>query len=231
MNQTPAPAPANAFRRDHWIALAGSVLVCAVYTFTQLGKGWIPTDDGTLAQSASRVLQGQLPHRDFVDLYSGGMSFYHALAFRLFGVKLLALRYAVFAVFVPAMAAVYYLASRFATAVVAAAMTLLCAAWSLPAYPAAMPSWYNLFFALLGAAAIFRYIGTSGRRWLLLAGVCGGLSIDVKITGLYFVAGVLLFQIFREQQTAESLPEATRGLSLYRWFVSAGLAAFVVLLF
>lgn len=246
MNQTPvsvssarfstaegAPAlPSHGeFGRAHWIGLAASLLVCALYTFPHLGMGWIPTDDGTLAQSAARVLRGQLPHRDFFDMYSGGLSFYHALAFNLFGVKLLALRYAVFAVFLPAMAAAYYIASRFASPVVAGAMTLLSAAWSLPAYPAAMPSWYNLFFALLGAAAIFRFVETGGSRWLLLAGVCGGLSIDVKITGLYFIAAVLLFLVYRERQLAESSPGPHRHFSLYRWFVSAGLAAFVALLF
>jgi hypothetical protein len=112
-------------------------------------------------------------------------------------------------------------------------MTLLCAAWSLPAYPAAMPSWYNLFFALLGAAAIFRHIETSRLRWLLLAGISGGLSIDVKITGLYFVAAALLFFVFRERQAAGSIREASaakQGLSLYRWFVSVALAAFAALL-
>jgi len=225
---TPASSDVS-FGRAHWIGLGASLLIGGVYTFAQLGNGWIPTDDGTLAQSASRVLQGQLPHRDFFDMYSGGMSFYHALAFHLFGVKLISLRYAVFAIFVPAIAAIYYLASRFASPIVAAAMTLLCAAWSLPAYPAAMPSWYNLFFALLGAAAIFRHIETSRPRWLLLAGICGGLSIDVKITGLYFVAAALLFFVFRERQT-DKPADAMQGVSFYRWFVSAGLTAFAALL-
>lgn len=230
--ENPSPAtmapPDNAFGRQHWIALLLSLFICAVYTFYRLGVGWIPTDDGTLAQSAARVLHGQVPHRDFVEIYTGGLSFYHALAFRLFGLKLIALRYAVFAIFLPAMAAVYYLASRFASPIVAAAVTLLCAAWSLPAYPAAMPSWYNLFFALLGAAAIFRHIETPRWWWLLLAGLCAGLSIDVKITGLYFVAAALLLFVYREQQLTG---EHNQELSVYRWFASLGLAAFVALLF
>jgi hypothetical protein len=225
------PVGAGGFSRGHWIALLGSLAICGIYTFSRLAIGWIPTDDGALAQSAMRVFQGQLPHRDFVELYTGGMSFYHALALQLFGVKLMSLRYAVFVIFLPAVAATYYIASRFASPVVAAAVTLLCTAWSLPAYPAAMPSWYNLFFALLGAAAMIRHIETDRPIWLVPAGLCAGLSIAVKITGLYFVAAALLLFVFREQQLASPPANSNRRVSPYRLFVTAGLAGFVALLF
>jgi len=36
-----------------------------------IDRYWIPLDDGTLAQSAERVLLGELPHRDFGDPYTG----------------------------------------------------------------------------------------------------------------------------------------------------------------
>ena len=81
---------------------------------------------------------------------------------------------------------------------VAGAVTLLAVAWSIPNYSAAMPSWYNLFFATFGLAALLRYIETQKRRWLLAAGLCGGISCLFKISGLYFVAGALLFLLFRE---------------------------------
>ena len=224
-------ASSDSFGRAHWIGLLASVTVCGVYAFSRLGIGWIPTDDGTLASSAMRVFNGQLPHRDFVEAYTGGLSFYHALAFHLFGVKLMSLRYAAFLIFLPAIAATYYIASRFASPIVAAAMTLLCTAWSLPSYPAAMPSWYNLFFALIGIAAIVRFIETGRATWLLLAGICAGLSIAVKVTGLYFVAAALLLFVFRERQLSGPAAEPSSRFSLYRWFSTIGLLAFIALLF
>ena len=53
----------------------------AVFVASQLNHGWVPLDDGTLAQSAQRVLLGQLPHRDYAELYTGGLSFLNAGVF------------------------------------------------------------------------------------------------------------------------------------------------------
>ena len=61
-------------------------LLSLVYMAAYVKRGWVPHDEGTLGLSAERVLQGQLPHRDFDD-YTGGLTFVHALAFRLFGIN------------------------------------------------------------------------------------------------------------------------------------------------
>ncbi len=72
---------------------------------------------------------------------------------------------AVFCLFVAWVPVVFYLASSFASPITAGAATLLAVAWSLPNYPTPMPSWYNLFLATFGAAAIFRYLETGRKRW------------------------------------------------------------------
>ena len=48
-----------------------------VYAALLLARGWIPHDEGTLGETALRVLGGQLPHRDFSDVYTGGLPFAH----------------------------------------------------------------------------------------------------------------------------------------------------------
>ena len=98
----------------------------------RIGSGWVPADDGTLSQSALRVMQGQLPHRDFVEIYTGGLSFIHALAFRALGVNLMSLRICVFLFFLAWLPAVYYIALRFTSAISRRAITLLAVAWSYP---------------------------------------------------------------------------------------------------
>jgi hypothetical protein len=191
--------------------LAVVLAVAGIYAGFHIGRGWAPSDDGTLSQSALRVMQGQLPHRDFAEIYTGGLSFIHALAFRTFGVNLMSLRICVFLFFLAWLLAVYYIALRFTSAMAAGAITLLAVAWSYPNYPAAMPSWYNLFFATFGALALLRYLDARTRRWLFLAGVCGGVSILIKVIGAYFVAGALLFLAFLEQSesTGEGAGEST----------------------
>ena len=219
-------------------ALARILVLCLVmiiagtYVGVRVGQSWIAVDDGTLAQSAVRVLQGQLPHSDFVEVYTGGLSFIHAAAFRVFGVNLLALRICVFLFFLAWVPAVYSIALRFTPPLTAGMVALLAIAWGFPNYEAAMPSWYNLFFATFGAAALLRYIEVRTRRWLLIAGLCGGISILIKVIGFYYIAGVLLFLAFLEQSDNDNDNDnAQPGMEKkswgYRAFSAGALLAFL----
>jgi hypothetical protein len=215
------------------VVLAAVLIVAGIYAGFHISRGWAPSDDGTLSQSALRVMQGQLPHRDFAEIYTGGLSFIHALAFRAFGVNLMSLRICVFLFFLAWLPAVYYVALRFTSAMAAGAITLLAVAWGYPNYPAAMPSWYNLFFATFGAAALLRYLDVRKRRWLFVAGVCGGVSILIKIIGAYYVAGALLFLAFLEQSESTDeigAGESSSGSWPYRIFSVSALLLFLATL-
>jgi hypothetical protein len=194
-------------------------------------RGWVPHDEGTLGLSAERVLHGQLPHRDFDD-YTGGLTFAHAMAFRLFGINSASMRMVLFTFFVPWVPAIFYAASRFCGAYSAGVVTLVAVAWSVPHYPAPMPSWYNLFFATFGLAALLRHVETNSWKWVFVAGLCGGFSMLAKVTGAYFVAGALLFFAFREQSVSNETDRniATRA-RLYSVTMALLLAIFLLLLF
>lgn len=208
-----------------------------LYMHAVLMRGWVPHDEGALAQAAERVLQGELPHRDFDDIYTGGLALFDALAFRAFGVNLASLRWAMFLLFAAWVPVVYYVASRFASPLASAGVTLLSVAWSVPNYAAPVPSWYNLFFAMFGAASLLRYLEKERARWLVIAGMCGGLSCLAKITGLYYIAAALLFFIFREQTLTianrlESAAEpAQHHVRFYSVAVALCLVAFLGIVF
>jgi hypothetical protein len=213
-----------------------AILLCVwilalLYMGFYLKRSWVPHDEGTFAQSAERVLKGELPHRDFVDNYTGGLTFLNAVGFRIFGVNLASLRIVLFILFALWVPCVFYVAFRFVPAVAAGAITLLAVAWSVPNYPACVPSWYNLFFAVFGISALLRYMEVGSRRWLFMAGLCGGFSIVVKITGLYFVFAVILFLIFRDQNLSCAVDNKSSGGSLFfRTFVTTGLVLFLLAL-
>lgn len=189
-------------RSYKWIVLLVVWAVSAFYVFGFYDRGWVPHDEGTLAQSAERVLMGELPHRDFDEVYTGGLTFLHALAFRLLGPSLISLRLVLLAFFLAFVPAFYLIALRFARPEFAALVTFLGVAWSVPNYFAGVPTWYNLFFAIFGTLALTWYVETHLVRWLFIAGLLGGLSILAKIVGLYYVAAAGLFLVFREQISA-----------------------------
>jgi len=178
------------------------ILVWSVSVLYALGfydRGWVPHDEGTIAQSAERVLAGELPHRDFDEIYTGGLTYLHALAFKVLGLNLISLRILLLCFFIGFVPALYAIAVRLAPPIVAAAVTFLGVAWSVPNYFASVPSWYNLFFATFGILALIRHAETQHVGWLFIAGLFGGCSLLAKITGVYYIAAAVFFLTFREQ--------------------------------
>jgi hypothetical protein len=198
-------------------------VVCGVYLASRLPYGWNPHDEGLLAQTALRVLGGELPHRDFDDAYTGALAIYHAGVFRVLGTSLLSLRIALLAAYLAWLPVVYWIARRFGAWGPATFVTAIVAVWSVPNRVAAMPSWYNLFLATAGAAALIRYMETRRQTWLVAAGIAGGLSVLVKLTGLAYIAAGLLVLAWDERGN-------TTTSRAYSWFVTVSLVAFVAAL-
>jgi len=221
--------PAKSFSRG-WFWFALVVVLSALYMAQELKRGWIPSDDGMLAESAERVLHGALPHRDYHEIYTGLLSYLNAAAFRALGTNLASMRYVMFIFFLAWVPANYYAASRFVSAPLAAATTLLAVSWGPPNWATPHPSWYNLFFATFGLAALLRYIEVQSKHWLVVAGICGGISFLFKMTGLYFVAGALLFLAFREQMRSNSKPTHRSEIVLYRAFLILSVFSYEALL-
>src|SRR5258705_9690069 len=113
----------NPITRMHVLVLLVVWAVSIAYMATHLKRGWVPHDEGTFGLSAERVLNGELPHRDFDD-YTGGLTFVHSLAFRELGIDSASMRIVLFVFFVFWVPAVFYVASCFCSAYSAGALTL-----------------------------------------------------------------------------------------------------------
>src|SRR4051812_41725222 len=85
----------------------------ALYALYFLNRGWLPFDDGMLAHAAQRVLAGELPHRDFNDVYTGGLTWLNAGALLIAGDRLPSLRLVLLAWFLVWVLVVQYIATRF----------------------------------------------------------------------------------------------------------------------
>ena len=183
-------------RRQEYVGVGLLWVVVTGWVWARLTQGWVGIDDGAFAQIATRVLEGQLPHREFADVYTGGMTFMNAATMYVFGEDIVVLRYPLFVAFLGLVPAAYYIARSVTgpwTALLAAA--LVCT-WSVPVYPAPMPSWYLLMFSVYSAACLIRWRAIRSSRWLLSAGLLAGLAVAFKITGVYLVVAVLLFLVF-----------------------------------
>jgi hypothetical protein len=173
---------------ERWLPLIVIVLA-GILLATDLNRGWVPHDEGALGQAAERVLAGQVPHRDYDDIYTGALAYLHAAFFSIGSHASSTLRIPLFLLALPWVAALYAIARRFVPPLGAAVVAITALVWSVPNYPAAVPSWFNLFFATFGALALLRGLETAQRRWFILAGVAGGVSFLFKLSGVFYVLG------------------------------------------
>jgi hypothetical protein len=181
---------AESIRGALFTVAAGAI--AAALLVPTLMSGWFPHDEGAFAQAAERVLAGQVPHRDFDEIYTGLLTYIHALSFKIFGVSLASMRWPLLAGTVVWAMAVQRIAMRFVPDWGAVAVSALCVLWSVPNWSAPMPSWYNLFFATFGVLFVLNWRESGDKRWLAAAGVAAGLSFLIKLTGLLMVFGVML---------------------------------------
>lgn len=185
--------------RASWVAGVTVFVASSLYLSYFAYRGWIPHDEGLLAQSAERVLAGELPHRDFDESYTGGLTYLHSLSFVIGGTRLTTIRSTLVIFVLCYIIGVYLIALRCAPPWLSAVTTFACVVWSFPNYFAALPSWHVLVLWIFGTLALMKYADTDCKRWLWLAGLCGGLAVIIKITGLYYIAVALLFLAYREQ--------------------------------
>jgi len=220
---------ANCANRERHRVLLGLLAICAVYLVFLGPRDWIPHDDGAMAHAAERVLAGEIPHRDFNEPYTGGLTFLHAAAFRLFGVELVSLRWMLLLFSLGFVAALFRVASYAAPPTVAAAVTLVAFVWSLPNYFVPLPSWYNLFFSTFGILALFRYIEDPRGRWLVITGAMGALSVLCKVVGLYYFAAVYLALIYFEASGVRRSDGAERNAWGFVGLCAVGLSVFLLM--
>ena len=232
-SETTQPSVDGTISRPFTLVICAFTLLAAFfYMHHYMLRGWVSHDEGTLAGTAERVLRGQLPHRDFDDVYTGGLAYLNAAAFRIFGVNLASMRYMLMMFALAWAAAMYYCISRFLAPLAAGFASLLAIVWGPANYFAALPSWYNLFFATFGTAALLRFIECRRNRWLLIAGICGGISVLFKITGAYFViaAGAWLLAVGPDLEIAVDKiePIVADAKLLLAW---CGVGVYLVFLF
>jgi hypothetical protein len=173
------------------------LLAALLYTSQFIFSGWIPHDEGVLAQSAERALLGEIPHVDFDEPYTGGLTYLHALGFKLLGPSIASMRW-VLLFFV---CCYHFLAYQFFRSNLrfwpATLLLALTVAWGPVNYFAPLPSWYVFFFSFFSYLALDRYLRQSHLVYLALAGALSALGFLAKLPGAYTVGAGYLFLFFR----------------------------------
>ncbi|MBM4460769.1 MAG: glycosyltransferase family 39 protein [Chloroflexi bacterium] len=229
------------------LALAALFVLGLTLLFRQLKSPANLYDEGLTLLNAERILQGQVPYRDFWTLYAPGYFYLLAGLFKLTGPNILAARILDTLLRFLLTLAVYALARRLTTRWVAlipwAFVTLWLSAirfYSYPAFPATAA-------IVLTALALLRYLEATapasdpaasvparrGVGWLAATGLALGLTATIRLDfGGYAAIGAAAAVAIAELQTAagRGQPWRLRLASVLRAeAILAGAAALVAL--
>lgn len=209
-----------------WTAPLVLVICCGILLAAALLQGWYPHDEGALGQSAERLLAGEWPHRDFDEIYTLLLSVVHAAMFAVTEPSSAVMRLPLFVAALGWIVIVYRLLLRALPPAGAAVVAFAAMLWSVPNYPAPMPSWYVLFVATAGALALVKWLESGDLRWVFVAGCCGGVAFLFKLNGVLFVAGgglaLLLTASVAPSTFASGTDGAASGARLPRALVTLG---------
>lgn len=140
---------------------------------------------------AERVMQGEVPYRDFLFNYTPGILWVNAALMKVFGASLMATRIGLFAFKLITLLTLFYIARRLTNPWSALVPVVLCLAW--PGYQQVFnvyPDQYLMLFALAGLICMLNYDETGSARWLILCGAAIGMVFLFK-----YNVGVLLLAL------------------------------------
>ena len=154
---------------------------------------------------AERVLQGEVPYRDFLFNYTPGVLWVNALLMKAFGPTLMATRIGLFAFKLASLIALFFVGRRLTNQWIALIPVGLTIAWlGYGQVFNVYPDQYLILFALVGLLSLLHYDETDRYFWLALCGLSGGVVFLFK-----YNVGVLLF-------VAGTASVAIRGLMITR---------------
>jgi len=196
--------------RERWksvVATAAVTAVAVAYFLLTWNRTLSTYDGGYLLHNFDKFARGQLPHRDFYDIYGAITYVVGGGLFRLFGTEVLVIR--TFVVLLKALMAA--LIFRIGCRLVPRGFAFLGSILFILYWGDALDLVFNApygghcahFLALLGILSMIRYVETGKKRWIAGAGFCSGLILLFKVlTGAFVLIGFGLFLSFKEQFSA-----------------------------
>jgi hypothetical protein len=202
--------------------------VCSILYFVPFLRvlTQIAGDEGTLIMGAVRVVEGQLPFRDFFEVMGPGTFYWLALFFKLLGTTWLATRIDLLVTTAGIILLLFYLARRLPGGHEAAPVILFVAV-SYHTWNAISHHMDSNLFGLLAFAAFVFWMDKPRRFSIFLAGAAAGLTTwFILPKGLLLLLSFVLLLWFLYRKDPVFRPALVTLLSGFAMINAAGLAWF-----
>ena len=136
-------------------------------------------DEGIILQGAQRILDGQVPYRDFFSFFTPGSYYFNALLFWVFGDTFLVARTAVAIIGASLAVLTYVLARRVCSRSISLAVACMMTLTALPFRFMVLHNWDSTLLACFGLYCAVRWLEGGGAGWAFATGSF------VSLTGLF----------------------------------------------
>ena len=195
------------------LMLTGGLVCYGLFVNRGLGLHVI----GYSVAPAERVMQGEIPYRDFLFNYTPGILWVNALLMRAFGATIMATRIGLFAFKLATLVTLYHLGRRLTNKWLALVPVALTLAWlGHRQIFSVYPDQYLMLFALGALLCMLKYDETSGGRWLVLCGLAIGTVFLFKYNvGMLLLASGLLVISTRAMMTTRRIADVVEASAIY----------------
>lgn len=153
---------------------------------------WWPPDEGVYAHIAERVMKGEVLNSDVEEIHTGYLNLFHSVVFRIFGVRLVSLRYPLAAVALIQSCLVFLILAKHNLSLAVMGATGSTSLGVIQ-YLNPTPNWYCLLLSTLLAFCL-TYIPPERRGRIELVGLLTGLVFLLRqITGVFVAMSVLTY--------------------------------------
>ncbi len=201
-------------RKGKILLLVLTILLGAAYFLLTYDRQLNSSDEGYLLYNFDKFARGELPHRDFYDIYGALTYFVGGGLFKLFGVNILVVK--VFLVILKAAMAglIFLIGARimpYRFAFLGSLLFILC--WGDPLFPHILYGNHCVhFLSLLIILSMSGYIDSGKTRWLMVAGLLSGVAVLFKVpTGLFILVSLGMFLSYKEQFFETADPAAVEA--------------------
>jgi len=181
--------------------IATAAIFAALYLFPITQLLHRVGDEGTMIYGAERVLEGQVPYRDFVEIMGPGSFYWLALFFKLFGSTWQVTRFYLLFTGVATALLVYLITRRFISGAVSFLPALFVVVLGEPFWPACNHHWDGNLFALAAILCCLKWQDTERRAWLIAAGTLAAItSCFIQQKGLFLLLAFIIAILARGVQ-------------------------------
>lgn len=166
---------------------------------------------------AERMMQGEIPYRDFLFNYTPGILWVNALLMRAFGVTVMATRIGLFVFKLATLVTLYHIGKRLTNKWLALVPVALTLAWlGHRQIFSVYPDQYLMLFALGALLCMLKYDGTGGARWLVFCGLAIGTVFLFKYNvGVLLLGAGLLVVSMREMIMTRRISDVAKAGAIY----------------